>query len=99
MGHPEVSEALVYGADDPEWGEQVRALVVAAPKGSPDPEALRTWLRDRLAPHKCPRTIEVVAELPRTTTGKLKRARISVEMPVDYLRGGRADSRREKAEN
>ena len=76
VGHPEVSEALVYGADDPEWGEQVRASVVAAPKGSPDPEALRTWLRDRLAPHKCPRTIEVVAELPRTTTGKLKRARL-----------------------
>ncbi len=72
-GHPEVSEALVYGADDPEWGQEVRALIVAAPDGSPEPEALRTWLRGRLAPHKCPRTIEVVAELPRTSSGKLKR--------------------------
>jgi long-chain acyl-CoA synthetase len=73
LDHPEVSEALVYGADDPEWGQQVRALVVPAPDGSPDAEAVRAWLRRRLAPHKCPRTIAVVGELPRTTTGKLKR--------------------------
>jgi len=73
MGHPGVSEALVYGADDPEWGQRVRALIVAASDASPDPEELRSWLRSRLAPHKCPRTIEVVAELPRTTTGKIRR--------------------------
>ena len=75
VGHPEVSEALVYGIEDPEWGQKVRALIVVASDGSPpDPEAIRAWLRDRLAPHKCPRTIEVVPELPRTTTGKLKRS-------------------------
>ena len=72
-GHPEVSEAMVFGADDPEWGQQVRALIVAARGASPDPEALRTWARERLAPHKRPRSIEVVDELPRTSTGKLKR--------------------------
>lgn len=73
VGHPQVSEALVFGADDPEWGQQVRALIVPAPGGSPEPGAVRAWLRGRLAPHKCPRTVEVVDELPRTTTGKLKR--------------------------
>jgi long-chain acyl-CoA synthetase len=73
VGHPDVSEALVYGADDPEWGQQVRALIVPTPGGSPDAEAVRAWLRRRLAPPNCPRTIAIVGELPRTTTGKLKR--------------------------
>jgi acyl-CoA synthetase (AMP-forming)/AMP-acid ligase II len=73
MGHPEVSEALVYGVDDLEWGQQVRALIIAVPDGAPEPEALRIWARGHLAPHKCPRTIAVVDELPRTTTGKVKR--------------------------
>ena len=73
VAHPQVSEALVFGADDPEWGQQVRALIVPGPGGSPEPGTVRAWLRGRLAPHKCPRTVEVVDELPRTTTGKLKR--------------------------
>ena len=73
MDHPEVAEALVYGVDDPEWGQQVRALVIAVPGGAPEQESLRIWARGRLAPHKCPRAIEVVDELPRTTTGKVKR--------------------------
>ena len=93
MGHPAVSEALVYGTDDPEWGQLVKALIVVASDDSPDPEELRAWLRGRLAPHKCPRSIEVVTELPITTTGKLKRAGPFFEMPNDYPIGGRRDSR------
>ena len=73
MSHPEVSEALVYGVDDPEWGQQVRALVLAVPGGAPEPESLRIWARGHLAAHKCPRRITLVDELPRTTTGKVKR--------------------------
>jgi long-chain acyl-CoA synthetase len=71
--HPGIEEALVYGAPHPEWGEQVAAFVVAAPGRAPAPEALRSWLRDRLSPVKCPRHIEFVDELPRTPGGKLKR--------------------------
>jgi len=73
MGHPEVSEALVYGVDDPDWGQQVRALVLPAPGCSPHPESVRDWVGERLAPHKCPKAIAVVEELPRTTTGKVRR--------------------------
>jgi acyl-CoA synthetase (AMP-forming)/AMP-acid ligase II len=73
MSHPEVAEALVYGVDDPEWGQQVRALVLSVPGGALEPESLRTWARSHLAPHKCPRTITLVDELPRTATGKVKR--------------------------
>jgi acyl-CoA synthetase (AMP-forming)/AMP-acid ligase II len=38
-----------------------------------DAEMLRTWARERLAGFKCPRLIEIVDELPRTPTGKIRR--------------------------
>lgn len=73
VGHPGVKEALVYGAPHPEWGQQVRALVVPSFGQPLDPDSLRRWARERLAGFKCPREIELVDELPRTPTGKLKR--------------------------
>ena len=73
MGHSEVSEALVYGAADPEWGQQVRAMIVPATGSQLDPETVRKWARARLAGPKCPREIALVVELPRTSTGKVLR--------------------------
>ena len=37
---------------------------------------LQEWVKDRLAPYKYPRTIEFVAELPKTSTGKIQRYRL-----------------------
>lgn len=71
--HPGVQEALVYGVDDAEWGQQVRAQVVARGGEVIDRDELGSWLRERLASYKCPRLIDIVSELPRTPTGKLKR--------------------------
>jgi long-chain acyl-CoA synthetase len=71
--HPAVVEAAVYGEPHPEWGQEVRALVVPAPEQPLDPEILRRWARERLAGFKCPRRIDVVADLPRTPTGKVVR--------------------------
>ena len=71
--HPAVKEAMVYGSAHDEWGEEVRALVVAEFGQPLDGDLLRAWARERLAGFKCPRLIEIVDELPRTATGKLKR--------------------------
>jgi long-chain acyl-CoA synthetase len=71
--HPAVREAMVYGAPHPEWGEEVVAQVVGAPGQPLDPQLLRNWARGQLAGFKCPRRIEIVAALPRTSTGKLRR--------------------------
>jgi O-succinylbenzoic acid--CoA ligase len=69
--HPAVSEAGVYGAADPEWGETVTALVVLrAPVGV---DALREHCAARLAPYQVPKEIAVVDALPRTASGKLLR--------------------------
>jgi long-chain acyl-CoA synthetase len=73
--HPAVADAVVYGEAHPEWGQEVRALVVPAAEQPLDPDILRRWARERLAGFKCPRRIDVVPELPRTPTGKLIRRR------------------------
>jgi acyl-CoA synthetase (AMP-forming)/AMP-acid ligase II len=71
--HPAVVEALVFGVEHDEWGQEVHAAVVAEAGMPLEPDLLRTWARERLAGYKCPRVIEVVKSLPRTATGKLKR--------------------------
>jgi O-succinylbenzoic acid--CoA ligase len=73
--HPGVAEVGVAGAPDPEWGERVVAWVVPSdPAAPPTLQELRAHARDRLAPAKAPRQLVLVTELPRTASGKLRRA-------------------------
>ena len=75
LAHPAVLDAGVAGLPDPEWGEAIVAFVVSGTDDL-DPAELRAWCRDRLAPHKVPKQIELVRELPRNAAGKLLRERL-----------------------
>jgi malonyl-CoA/methylmalonyl-CoA synthetase len=70
--HGGVADCAVVGVPDPAWGERVCAAVVAA-RGvePPAPEALRAFVKERLAPWKVPKDIRIVAELPRNALGKV----------------------------
>ncbi len=74
--HPAVQDCCVVGRPDAERGQLVTAFVVLAP-GAEDAETLKAELQDfvkqQIAPYKYPRVIEFVAELPRTSTGKIQR--------------------------
>lgn len=70
--HPAVAEAGVVGLADPMWGEVVAAAVVA--RGGLDAAELEVHLAPILAGFKRPRRWLFVAALPRTHTGKLRRA-------------------------
>ena len=72
--HPDVAEAAVFARPDPQWGEAVTALVIPRAGARPDPAQLRAHCRARLAPFKVPKAFELVAELPRTASGKVRRA-------------------------
>jgi long-chain acyl-CoA synthetase len=69
--HPEVADVAVIGVPDERWGEAVKALVVPRDGHHPAPEALIAFARERLAGYKLPRSIDLVADLPRTPTGKV----------------------------
>lgn len=71
--HPAISEVLVFGAPSDEWGQEVRAQIVLAPGASLDDARLVQWCESRLAPFKRPKQVEIVASIPRTSTGKPKR--------------------------
>ena len=75
--HPAIAEAGVVGRPDPTWGAVPVAAVVLRP-GAPTPSSaeLRAFCRARLAPYKVPAAFVVVAALPRTASGKLRRTEL-----------------------
>ena len=70
---PGVAEAVVFGVPDDDWGERVEAAVVPWPGIEVDPARLRDEVAGQLARAKVPKRIHVVADLPRTATGKIRR--------------------------
>ena len=79
VAHPAVAEAAAVAAPDEERGAVVRAVVVLRGEHTPSPELVRELqehVKSETAPYKYPRIIDFVEELPKTPSGKVKRAQL-----------------------
>jgi 2-aminobenzoate-CoA ligase len=81
LRHPLVAECAVVGVPDEARGHIVKAYVVSA--GEVTASELQDFCKAEIAPYKYPRTIEFVAELPKTATGKLQRFRLRALSTTD----------------
>ena len=96
-GHPDVDDVAVIGIPDERWGERVHAVLVARGGTNPGPDEIIGWTRERLAHFKCPRSVELVDELPRNATGKilkrdLRDRHVTSTTDADPSAGGRPRS-------
>ncbi|MFF2064991.1 class I adenylate-forming enzyme family protein [Streptomyces sp. NPDC058200] len=71
--HPAVREAAVVGIPDAYRGESVKAYVSLRPGATVEPGELGAYCAERLAAYKYPREVEILPELPKTTSGKILR--------------------------
>jgi len=76
--HPDVAEAAVIGLPHESLGEEIGAAVALKDGALADLDALREFVKQRVAAYKYPRHIWILDELPKGPTGKLLRREITV---------------------
>ena len=73
LEHPSVREVAIVGVPDDDLGQRIAAFVVLRSGEAEDPAALTGFVAEHLSPHKRPRDIEFLRELPRNAMGKVQK--------------------------
>ena len=76
--HEAVREAAVIGVPHESLGEEVAAVVALKKDAEATPEELRSYMKERVAAYKYPRTVHIVDELPKGPTGKILKREIKL---------------------
>jgi acyl-CoA synthetase (AMP-forming)/AMP-acid ligase II len=81
--HPHVRDCAVVGAEDPEWGQVIVAVVVPTHGVTPDPDELREYVRGQLRGSRTPDRVVFRHELPTNATGKVLRRELVTELNAE----------------
>ena len=75
MDHPDIIEASVVGVADEKWGETPKAYITVVPGSKVTPADVISWARNqsKISKFMMPREVEIISELPKTSTGKIKK--------------------------
>ena len=73
VSHPAVLESAVVAVPHEKWGERPKGFVVLKPGASAQPEELIAHVKSQLARFKAPDSVDIVEELPKTSTGKIQK--------------------------
>lgn len=76
INHPDVVDIACIGVPHAEMGEEMIGLAIVRPGSRVTGPELVAWCRERLSHYKCPRRIELVADLGRTAAGKINKKRL-----------------------
>jgi O-succinylbenzoic acid--CoA ligase len=77
-GHPQVTDVVVVGVPDAEWGHRVVAVVVPeSPRSEPTLTQLRAFISTRCPAYKAPSQLVLVSGLPELRSGKRERAALA----------------------
>ena len=86
--HPAVREAAVIGVSDPYRGETIKAVISLKAGHSVTAGEIKAFARERMAAYKYPRVVEIVEDLPKTTSGKIMRRLLqTTTLEASPLRG------------
>jgi fatty-acyl-CoA synthase len=78
-GHEKVAEAAVFGVDDEQFGQRLKAVVVTKDGAELSEDEVKKYVKSNLAGYKVPRDVEFIDELPRNATGKVLKRELREE--------------------
>ena len=78
-GHEKIAEAAVFGVDDDEFGQRLKAVIVTKGSGELSEDEVKKYVKSNLAGYKVPRDVEFIDELPRNATGKVLKRELREE--------------------